>query len=195
MQTSVNACKKGVSRIHIINGKFDGAIPCEIFSELGSGTMIYSSNYENIRSMVQQDIASVLSLMRPFVKEKILLSRTEDELSNNINDYIVYEIDNNIRACAAIHFYPIEKQAEIYAVAVDESFSKLGIGPKLIQFLMKKSIKNGFFNIFLLTTRTSDWFEKLGFKPDSVDSIPQERKAIWTSKRNSKVLRLKLNEN
>lgn len=195
LQTSVNACKKGVSRIHIINGKFDGAIPCEIFSELGSGTMIYSSNYENIRSMVQQDIASVLSLMRPFVKEKILLSRTEDELSNNINDYIVYEIDNNIRACAAIHFYPIEKQAEIYAVAVDESFSKLGIGPKLIQFLMKKSIKNGFFNIFLLTTRTSDWFEKLGFKPDSVDSIPQERKAIWTSKRNSKVLRLKLNEN
>lgn len=195
LKTSVKACKNGVSRVHLINGTFDGAIPCEIFSELGFGTMIYSSNYENIRSMVQQDIPSVFSLMRPFVKEKILLPRTEEELSENLDDYIVYEIDNNVRACAAIHFYKNEKQAEIYAVAVDESFSKLGIGPKLIQFLINKAQKNNFFNIFLLTTRTSDWFEKLGFKPDSIDSIPQKRKSIWTVKRNSKVLRLLIKNN
>ncbi len=195
LKTSVKVCKNGVSRVHLINGTFDGAIPCEIFSELGFGTMIYSSNYENIRSMVQQDIPSVFSLMRPFVKEKILLPRTEEELSENLDDYIVYEIDNNVRACAAIHFYKNEKQAEIYAVAVDESFSKLGIGPKLIQFLINKAQKNNFFNIFLLTTRTSDWFEKLGFKPDSIDSIPQKRKSIWTVKRNSKVLRLLIKNN
>lgn len=195
LKTSVKACKNGVSRVHLINGTFDGAIPCEIFSELGFGTMIYSSNYENIRSMVQQDIPSVFSLMRPFVKEKILLPRTEEEISENLDDYIVYEIDNNVRACAAIHFYKNEKQAEIYAVAVDESFSKLGIGPKLIQFLINKAQKNNFFNIFLLTTRTSDWFEKLGFKPDSIDSIPQKRKSIWTVKRNSKVLRLLIKNN
>ena len=32
--------------------------------------------------------------------------------------------------------------------------------------------------------------EKLGFKYDLIDSIPPERKQIWSPKRNSKVYRL-----
>src|SRR5574344_1801596 len=43
-----DACISGVSRIHILNGSVDGTLPCEIFSDLGSGTMIYSNNYGGI---------------------------------------------------------------------------------------------------------------------------------------------------
>ena len=45
-------------------------------------------------------------------------------------------------------------------------------------------------SIFIMTTQAADWFEKLGFVQDSVESLPQERRAIWTKERNSKVYRL-----
>ena len=190
LNTAKNACLNGVTRTHILNGAYDGALPCEIFSDLGSGTMIYSENYGKVRPMTQQDIPSVLSIMNPFIKKQILLPRTEDELLSQLNDYITYEIDECVCACAALHVH--QNQAEIAAVAVDETYSHLGIGPKLIEHLITKAKNLNLQSVFILTTQSADWFEKLGFQCDSIDSLPEERKKFWTPERNSKVYRLKI---
>ena len=192
LKIASNACKNGVSRTHIINGSLDGAMPCEIFSDLGSGTMIYSSNYGKIRFMNQQDIPAVLSVMQPFIEKEILLPRNYENLLENLSDYIVYEIDGGIRACGALHDYG-DGQAEILGIAVDSSFSNLGIGPKIINFLIQQAKSKKIKTIFILTTKTSDWFESLGFTSDTIDSIPLKRKKLWNPKRNSKVFRLSLN--
>lgn len=191
LKIASNACKNGVSRAHIINGSLDGAMPCEIFSDLGSGTMIYSSNYGKIRFMNQQDIPAVLSVMQPFIEKEILLPRNYENLLENLSDYIVYEIDGGIRACGALHDYS-DGQAEILGIAVDSSFSNLGIGPKIINFLIQQAKSKNIKTIFILTTKTSDWFESLGFTSDTIDSIPLKRKKLWNPKRNSKVFRLSL---
>ena len=191
LKIASNACKNGVSRAHIINGSLDGAMPCEIFSDLGSGTMIYSSNYGKIRFMNQQDIPAVLSVMQPFIEKEILLPRNYENLLENLSDYIVYEIDGGIRACGALHDYG-DGQAEILGIAVDSSFSNLGIGPKIINFLIQQAKSKNIKTIFILTTKTSDWFESLGFTSDTIDSIPLKRKKLWNPKRNSKVFRLSL---
>lgn len=190
LNTAKNACLNGVTRTHILNGAYDGALPCEIFSDLGSGTMIYSENYGKVRPMTQQDIPSVLSIMNPFIKKQILLPRTEDELLSQLNDYITYEIDECVCACAALHVH--QNQAEIAAVAVDKTYSHLGIGPKLIEYLITKAKNLNLQSVFILTTQSADWFEKLGFRSDSIDSLPEERKKFWTPERNSKVYRLKI---
>lgn len=190
LNTAKNACLNGVTRTHILNGAYDGALPCEIFSDLGSGTMIYSENYGKVRPMTQQDIPSVLSIMNPFIKKQILLPRTEDELLSQLNDFITYEIDECVCACAALHIH--QNQAEIAAVAVDETYSHLGIGPKLIEHLITKAKNLNLQSVFILTTQSADWFEKLGFQSDSIDSLPEERKKFWTPERNSKVYRLKI---
>lgn len=217
LKTAEFACKNGIARVHLVNGSIDGALPCEIFSDLGCGTMIYSQNYGDLRQMQREDIPAVLSLMRPFIQKKILLPRTEENLLDSFGDFIVYEIDGGIRACASLHVYTEiqnlktkrqnenrlkenqpgetqqnESQGEIAAVAVDESFSNLGIGPMLIENLLEKAKTLKLKSVFILTTQTSDWFEKLGFKKDSVDSLPAERKKIWSPERNSKVLRIEL---
>ena len=192
LKIASNACKNGVSRTHIINGSLDGAMPCEIFSDLGSGTMIYSSNYGKIRFMNQQDIPAVLSVMQPFIEKEILLPRNYENLLKNLSDYIVYEIDGGIRACGALHDYG-DGQAEILGIAVDSSFSNLGIGPKIINFLIQQAKSKNIKTIFILTTKTSDWFESLGFTSDTIDSIPLKRKKLWNPERNSKVFRLSLN--
>lgn len=181
----------GVTRVHILNGSLEGTLPCEIFSDFGSGTMIYSSNYGKIRAMRREDISGVLSVMRPFIKKEILLPRTEKQLEAEYNNYVVYELDGAVRACAALHIYDRD-QAEIAAVAVDESCSHIGVGPKIIQYLIEKAKSINLKSVFIMTTQTADWFEKQGFVPDDISTLPEERRKLWNPKRGSKLFRLNL---
>ena len=183
------ACSKGVNRAHIVDGNIDGVLLTEIFSDLGSGTMIYTSNYGKIRPMEQNDIPSVLALMRPFIESGKLLPRTEGDIAAAIKDYCVYEFDGGVRACASLHFYE-DGQAEIAAIAVDEAFSHMGIGFKMVDNLISLAKEAKAKSVFIMTTQAADWFEKLGFKEDSIESLPQARKAIWTPERGSKAYRL-----
>lgn len=189
LELAKDACLNGVSRVHIINSSLEGTLPCEIFSNLGSGTMIYKSNYGGIRPMTREDIPAILNLIRPFVERGILLPRSEQQLQEQFQNYIVYEVDNGIRACAALIPYE-DTQMEISAVAVDETFAHIGIGPKIINYLIEKAKVQKAKCVFVLTTQTADWFEKLGFKNSTVDSLPEKRKQLWTPNRGSKVFRL-----
>ncbi len=189
LNLSREAVEKGVTRVHVLNGSLEGSIPCEIFSDLGSGTMIYAADYGKFRAMRREDIPAVLSLIRPFVQKKILLPRTKQSLEAQCDDYIVYELDGAVRACAALHIYG-RSQAEIASVAVDETCAHIGLGPKMISYLLDKARTISIESVFILTTQTADWFEKLGFKADSIDSLPEERRKIWNPKRGSKVFRL-----
>lgn len=190
LKKAEEACKAGVTRVHIVDGNQDGVLPCEIFSDLGSGTMIYTSDYGQIRQMNQTDIPAVLRIMRPFIESGKLLPRTEEQLSNSINDFIVYELDGGVHACAALHLYK-DGQAEIQAVAVAENFTHMGIGPKMIEFLIAKSREKKAKSIFIMTTQAADWFEKLGFEIDKIETLPEERKKLWNPERNSMLYRKK----
>ena len=190
LKAAQEACRAGVTRVHILDGNMDGVLPCEIFSGLGSGTMIYTGNYGKVRPMEQTDIPSVLAIMRPFIESGKLLTRTEEQLSRDLADYIVYELDGGVHACAALHFYD-DGQAEIAAVAVDENYAHMGIGPKLMDNLIDQAGQADATSIFIMTTQTADWFEQLGFVEDTIESLPAERQKLWTPQRNSKVFRLK----
>lgn len=184
-----NACDKGVQRVHILNGKIEGILPCEIFSGIGSGTMIYNDGYGDIHAMRTEDIPGVLSLMNPFVQKGILLPRSSEKLNSELENFIVYNVDGGIHACAALKIYGDEKQAEIYALAVDPAYGNMGVGPKIVAYLLERAKNAGADSVFAMTTQTADFFEKLGFVPDGIDSIPAERKKIWSAERASKVFR------
>lgn len=192
LKAAKDALTGGVGRVHILDGFMDGCVPCEVFSELGSGTMIYSTGYGTMRSVTIEDIPALLSLMRPFVESKRLLPRTGKEIMDSIADYVVYELDGGIRACAALHFYN-DSSAEIAAVAVDASFSHLGIGEVLVKSLIDKARKEGVESVFILTTQAADWFERLGFKSTSISSLPPPRREKWDPLRGSRAYRLMLN--
>jgi amino-acid N-acetyltransferase len=188
---AVSACENGVVRTHILNGAEEGALPCEIFSDFGSGTMVYKNNYGGIREMTIDDIPAVLTLMRPFIEKEILLPRTQSQLASDYRDYIVFELDGGVRACSALHLYE-DGQAEIAAVAVNEDFSRQGTGPKLIQYLIDRAGSINAKSIFVLTTQTADWFEQLGFAPAALESLPQKRRDRYRPERGSKIFRLNL---
>lgn len=191
LELAKKSVESGVTRVHILNGSIEGTLPCEIFSDLGSGTMIYKSNYGKFRAMRREDISAVLSLIRPFVSKEILLPRSEQQMEAEYNDFIVYELDGAVRACAALHIYD-RSQAEIAALAVDETCAHIGIGPKMIEYLIEKAKTVSIESVFILTTQTADWFEKQGFVADSIDTLPERRRKIWNPKRGSKLFRLNL---
>ena len=49
-------------------------------------------------------------------------------------------------------------------------------------------------SIFVLTTQTGDWFEKMGFAQARIESLPQEKQKIIDTKRETKMLRWELSE-
>lgn len=181
------ACKAGVERVHIIDGRIEGMLLKEIFSNRGPGTMIYSDPHENIRVLKHSDIPVVLRIMQPLIKEKILIHRTYADIEERAADYAVYEVDGTIHGCGALHQYT-GKQAEIAGIAVDHLYTNLGIGKKLVLYFIDKAESLGLKQVFVLTTRGIDWFSQLGFIKSDPSVLPEEKRKTYTKDRNSYVL-------
>jgi amino-acid N-acetyltransferase len=103
------------------------------------------------------------------------------------SDYWVYAMDGEVHGCAALHPRD-ERTAEIAGVAVDPRYAQLGIGAKLLARISEKAKEEGFRKIFVLTTRTADWFLARGFQEGSTADLPAGRRADYDSRRNSRVL-------
>ncbi|MBF9018728.1 MULTISPECIES: amino-acid N-acetyltransferase [unclassified Oceanispirochaeta] len=187
VESAFQACEQGVNRVHIIDGKSDGAVLKEIFSNLGIGTMIHNNTYERIRKMESKDISSVLSLMKPFIDKGILISRSRQDLTEMKKDFVVYSMDGIIHGCGALHRYS-DDLAEIAALAVDRKFVHLKIGGKIVSYLLEQAQNKGLKRVFVLTTQTSDWFQNLGFETADVEDLPEEKRSQYNKDRNSRVL-------
>jgi amino-acid N-acetyltransferase len=181
------ACKSGVERVHIIDGRVEGMILKEIFSNRGFGTMIYANQFENIRPMVHADITEVLSLMQPSIEDEILVARTEEELTRRMADYVVYEVDGTLHGCGALHLFSTG-QAEIAGLAVDETYGSQGVGGKIVSYLLEKASGLKLKRVFILTTQSADWFSKIGFVKAPLSDLPPERRKSYNQARKSLVL-------
>jgi amino-acid N-acetyltransferase len=183
-----SACRDGVHRVHIIDGAADGMILKEIFSNRGLGTMIYSNQHENIRRMTRTDVPAVLRLMQPAIEDAVLVPRTAADLEEKVDTYCVYEVDGTLHGCAALEVFP-DRQGEICAVVVDDTYASMGIGRKMIEYLMDRASGLRLKAVFVLTTRTSDWFQQLGFVPATVEDLPPQRRRSYDRKRQSRIYR------
>jgi amino-acid N-acetyltransferase len=185
------ASRAGVERIHIVNGREDGAILRELFSNLGSGTMLYTDEYEAIRPLRSRDIPVILRLMDPLMRSGILIKRSAEQILEKKVDYAVFEIDGSIHACGALHEWG-EAQGEIAAVATDPLYTDMGLGRRIVGYLIEKARKKGLRRVFVLTTHTQDWFEFLGFREVSVESLPEKKRKVYDHTRRSKIFALEL---
>jgi len=193
LDLALTACRKGTERAHVVDGRMEGAILREMFSNLGVGTMVYGSDYESIRPMKVDDIGDVLRLMQPLMEEGILIKRTEDDLMERQGDFVVYSIDDVVHACGALHDCG-EGQGEIAAIATNPVYSHLSMGRKILSYLVEKAARVGMTRVFALTTRTVDWFEQLGFVEAHLESLPARKRDTYNHARKSRILALELRD-
>ena len=187
LKAACDACIKGVRRAHIISYIEDGALLSELFTRDGSGTLVSSDNYEQIRHARVEDIGGILELIQPLEEQGILVRRSREMLETEIDRFVVAERDGTIVGCAALYHYPEEGAGELSCFAVDPAYRRAGRGDELLARIEKLARGLGIHTLFVLTTQTEHWFRERGFQPTSVQSLPGPKLASYNTQRNSKV--------
>ncbi|HKW30760.1 MAG TPA: amino-acid N-acetyltransferase [Verrucomicrobiae bacterium] len=193
-QHAVAACKAGVPRVHIINGRVDEGLLAEVFSNDGIGTLIYANEYQQIRPAKKKDVRAIQLLTKSAVETEELVKRSKASIEKNLTDYFIFEIDKNPVACVALHIYPDHKKGELACLYVNSSHENQGIGRKLIQFVENKARETGLNELITLSTQAFTYFQsKGGFAEGTPDDLPPARREKYEqSGRNSKILVKKL---
>ncbi|MCK5189041.1 MAG: amino-acid N-acetyltransferase, partial [Methylococcales bacterium] len=189
---AIKSCQQGVKRVHLINMKIDGALLLELFTRDGTGTLISSNPYEEIRSASLNDIAGILELIKPLEQQGLLVKRSREKLEMEINDYIVIERDGLIIGCTAFHTLNDKQSAEIACLAVHPDYQNSNRGNRLLEHLVTKAKAQNLSSLFVLSTQTMHWFIERGFKSTEMNTLPEHRQEFYNKERNSKVLCKKL---
>jgi amino-acid N-acetyltransferase len=193
-QHTAAACKAGIPRVHVINGKVDEGLLAEVFSNEGIGTLIYANEYQQIRPAKKKDVRAIQLLTKQAVESEELVKRTRATIEKSLGDYFIFEIDKNPVACVALHIYPEQKKGELACLYVSASHENQGIGKKLIQFIENKAREMELGELLTLSTQAFTYFQsKGGFAEGSPEDLPSARREKYEqSGRNSKVLVKKL---
>ncbi|MCG8479489.1 MAG: amino-acid N-acetyltransferase [Spirochaetales bacterium] len=182
------AARTTVNRVHIVDGGREGVVLVEVFSDRGVGTMVHGNVYQSIRPMRLEDVGKVHNLLQPLAASGVLVARSPDDIATRYADFVVHETDGRIHGCGALHEYA-NGEAEIAALAVDSHYEELGIGRRIVLYLMERARAMRLPAVFVLTTRTIDWFESIGFSRVEVDRLPEEKRRRYDADRRSVVLR------
>jgi amino-acid N-acetyltransferase len=182
--------------VHIINGRVDEGLLAEVFSNEGIGTLIYVSEYQQIRRAQKKDIRSILTLTKDSVASEELVKRTRTTIEKQLADYYIFEIDKNPVGCVALHVYPEANKGELACLYVQSSHENQGIGRKLINFVENKAREMNLDELLTLSTQAFTYFQsKGGFSEGTPDDLPPARREKYDqSGRRSKVLVKKLSK-
>jgi amino-acid N-acetyltransferase len=189
-QHALRACQGGVPRVHIINGQVDEGLLAEVFSNEGIGTLIYTDEYQAVRKAMRKDIRHIMALLKPSIQGEQIVKRTRSSIERHINEYYVFEIDNNIVGLVALHLYAEQKKAELASLAISAAHEHRGIGTKLALFVENLAREQSLEKMFCLSTQAFTFFQhKLGYAEGTPEDLPPTRREKYEqSGRNSKVL-------
>jgi amino-acid N-acetyltransferase len=186
---AARACAGGVNRVHIINGRVDEGLLAEVFSNEGIGTLIYADEYHAIRKATRKDARMIYTLIQPSVDTGKLVKRTRATIEKQIGDFFVFEIDNNIVGCVALHAYPEQKKGELACLAVAPLHERRGIGSKLTAYVEERAREMGLEAVICLSTQAFTFFEERNYREGTLADLPPPcRERYEQSCRNSKIL-------
>jgi len=128
-----------------------------------------------LRKARLDDADVIKSLIDFYAKEDLMIPRSLNEIYENIRDFWVYQENDTIVGCCALHVFGWEGLAEIKSFAVDQAHHKKGIGKELISCCFKDATELRIKKIFVLTY-VPEFFEKFGFSRVDKSMFPQK---IW----------------
>jgi len=100
----------------------------------------------------------------------------------------VLEHDGFIFGCAALYPFVREHMGELACLTVHPDYQSYGDGERLMKRIEQRAKAAGINKLFVLTTRTAHFFIKRGFRPATVDDLPQVRQHMYNWQRRSQVL-------
>ena len=187
LNEALDVCRQGVRRVHLLERERDGALLQELFTREGVGTLVSSDPYEVVRQATIDDVGGILELIRPLEEEGVLVRRSRELLENEIEQFVVLELDGMVIGCAALYPFPEEGMGEVACVAMHPDYQGAGRAGRLLGQVERRARQQGLTCLFVLTTRSSHWFQERGFEPASSDDLPMARRRLYNLQRNSRV--------
>lgn len=188
-------CRRGIPRVHLLDGRHRGVMLDEFFSEEGVGTMVHSDSYREIRPLHEDDIPELLSMIARSMADAKLVHRSYESIHEHLDSYYVYTLDDTIVGCVAIYPYPEEQCAELGCLFIKKSYEGHGYGRAMCRFVEETARNAGFDRIFAISQSAVSYFRdrlKYAELPRSV--LPAARRQqLEESGRRSGVFGIRLN--
>ncbi|HTH94153.1 MAG TPA: amino-acid N-acetyltransferase [Rhodocyclaceae bacterium] len=185
---ALRAAHHGVGRVHFLDRTVDGAMLMEFFTRDGVGTVITHAPLAHIRQASIDDVGSVVALIAPLEADGTLVKRGRERLEIEIPRFWLLDHDGVIVGCAALYPFAKDKMGELACLVVMPDYQRLGYGELLLNYIETQAKKQKLKQLFLLTTRTAQWFTERGFADKGLDSLPSARRELYNYQRRSKVL-------
>lgn len=191
---AAEACRRGIPRVHVLNGRQQGVLVDELFSNEGVGTMIHADSYRMIRELREEDIPELLGMIGRVVRRTKLVARNYEDIVSKLSDYRVMSIDDNVVGCVALHEYIGENCAEVACLYVKQAHEGRGYGAELVAHAEKMARSKGIPRVFALTNRAADFFTRAAYSQTDLTALPAKRRAQYeASGRDSLVFEKHLN--
>ncbi len=170
---SIQACRQGVNRSHIVDATHDDALLRELFTRDGSGLLIDSGAYDNIRSADTNSVSGIIQLIQPLIEDGTLVHRSKQDLEREIQNFYIIEREGSVICCASLNHYG--EFAELGCLAVHPDFRASGKATDILEYLVAIARQNHCRTLFVLSTRSGDWFLEQGFKLDNKAILPDSK--------------------
>jgi len=132
-------------------------------------------NHITVRPAQVQDVEAIYQLMLPFMKDKILIERNQDDIFEHLQEFIVALEDETILGVSALHIYG-SNLAEIRSLVVSPKAQRMSIGHKLVKACEDMGKQLGVSRVFALTY-VDKFFLAQGYNIVAKESLPQK---VWT---------------
>jgi amino-acid N-acetyltransferase len=186
LEASINACKRGVERVHIIPGE-EGSIIRELFTCDGMGTMIYSKKpYEQVRKAEGEEIHVITEILRTAISKSFFDLAV---LTEAIENFWVFAVDEDIQGCMHLTDHPECEAIEISCLAVTSEYENSDALKRLLQHALNYATLKKQKRVFLNSERNIPWlplypwFAQLGFSksshPKGENSLEKTGKTSW----------------
>ena len=120
------------------------------------------------------DVDEIHDLIASYAAQGIMLPKTHSTIYETLREFVVAEESEKIVGVGALHL-TWNELAEIRSMAVDEKFSRRGIGSAIVKKLLEEGRAFGVKKFFTLTYR-SEFFKSLGFATVPKETLPHK---IW----------------
>ena len=122
------------------------------------------------------DVDEIYELIALYAAQGLMLPKPHRVLYETLREFVVAEevASKKIVGVGALHL-TWNELAEVRSMAVDENFSRQGIGSAIVKKLLAEGRAVGVKEFFTLTYRP-DFFASLGFEVTTKESLPHK---IW----------------
>ncbi|UVI32060.1 N-acetyltransferase [Paenibacillus spongiae] len=127
------------------------------------------------RSATLEDVEILYTLIQGYAEKGIMLPRSRHALERQIDTFVVAEVNNEVVGCGSLCKLGTDL-VEIRSLGISDGYKGLGIGSKLVDFLIEMAKEQQILKVMALTYEVT-FFKKNGFAVVDKEIFPEK---VWT---------------